>query len=178
MTLAPASKKEPLWLWVILFSDPDLHWFHMKFQASENFILFSISVWCTLMRQLGQQSWFRFTWVQARRFSDIWVHAAERGNPNLPPYSFLPFYTIPAVLQPYVEKQGSLLYSAASSTTPPVILLDLSSSPLCWALITSLHDRNSFPNSDSVVFSYLHEVCPLSLEVWIVFYCTSWHPPV
>lgn len=38
MTLAPASKKEPLWLWVILFSDPDLHWFHMKFQASENFV--------------------------------------------------------------------------------------------------------------------------------------------
>lgn len=60
------------------------------------------------------------------------------------------------------------------------LLLDwyLSSSLLCWSLMAGLHDRNSFPNSDSVVFSYFHEVYSLSLEVWIVFYCTSCHPPL
>lgn len=61
------------------------------------------------------------------------------------------------------------------------LLLDwyLSSRLLCWGLMESLHDRNSFPDSDSVVFPCIHEVCPSSLEVnWIVLYLISCHPPV
>lgn len=61
------------------------------------------------------------------------------------------------------------------------LLLDwyLSSRLLCWGLMVSLHDRNSFPDSNCVVFPYFHEVCPLSLEVsWIVLYQIPCHPAV